>query len=359
MRSTSDQIKTRDRLADLGDNGHEQHAISVETPIVTTIDLDRDGRQDGALHLYHSGETNGYGYIPIPVISIRNGDGPTALLIGGNHGNEYEGIVALMTLAREIDAQQIRGHLIILPCLNLPAVLAGTRSSPLDGGNLNRCFPGNALGGPTQIIAHYVSTRLLPRADLVIDLHAGGRSSTFIPCAIVREGKNGEEQDMARRLAEWFAAPISYVSNGQGGGGRLTLSGECTVQSVPCLTAELGGSETLCRRGLQVASDGVMRVLKHTGILPAADPPAATATRWMRKTSGSRLHAMEEGIFEPRIELGEFVRSGQLAGLLHFPEAPLRTPAEVCFSTSGCVVSRHVPALVKRGDELCSCLSEA
>jgi len=32
-----------------------------------------------------------YGWIPIPVVCIKNGDGPRVLLMGGNHGDEYEG----------------------------------------------------------------------------------------------------------------------------------------------------------------------------------------------------------------------------------------------------------------------------
>ncbi len=358
MLATNELIDIRVQPGEPKQQHPENRSDLVETPIVTTIDLDRDGKQDGSLHLYHSGETNGYGYIPIPIVSIKNGTGPTALLIGGNHGNEYEGIVSLMNLARSIVPEQVNGQIIVLPSLNLPAVMAGTRSSPLDGGNLNRCFPGNPLGGPTQVIAHYVSTQLLPRADLVIDLHAGGRSSTFIPCAIVRQGKDASELQTLRLLADWFAAPISYVSSVKGGGGRLTLSGECTSQGIPCLTVELGGGETLCRRGLQLAGDGVTRVLNQAGILPSVEAPTATATRWMTKTADSRLHAPADGIFEPRIELGEFVSKGKPAGLVHFVDAPLREPVEVIFAASGYVLSRHLPALVKKGDELCSYLSE-
>ncbi|MCQ1854982.1 succinylglutamate desuccinylase/aspartoacylase family protein [Neorhizobium galegae] len=330
---------------------------AVETPISTLLDFDKDGKQDGSLNLYHSRETNGYGYVPIPVISVSNGTGPTALLVGGNHGNEYEGIVALMNLARELQADWVQGQIIILPALNFPAVMVGTRSSPLDGSNLNRCFPGNALGGPTQVIAHYVSTVLLPRADLVIDLHAGGRSSEFIPCALVREDETGQQPAELQRLAEWFGAPVSFFSTGKGGGGSLTLSGECTRRGIPCLTAELGGGETLSLPGLQLASEGVKRILNRVGILPSITVTTPNATRWMEKGSNSRLHAPAAGIFEPRIHLGEYVSAGKLAGLIHFPDFPLREPAEVRFETSGYVLSRHIPALVGRGDELCTFLN--
>lgn len=332
----------------------KKSARPSDLPIVTPFDFDQPGKQAGALRLYHSTETNGYGYIPIPIVSIRNGDGPTALLIGGNHGNEYEGIVGLMKLAREIEPEQISGRIIIVPALNFPAVTAGTRSSPLDGTNLNRSFPGDASGSPTQMIAHYVSTVLMPLADVVIDLHAGGRSSDFVPCALIRKGRDSQEDVELARLAEWFGAPLSFLSDGKGGGGGRTLSAEAMRQGIPCLTAELGGGETLSQRGLKVAVDGIHRILDRLGILSARDAFPDASTRWVRKGLDNRIHAPEAGIFEPRIALEDTVAAGQLVGLIHFPDFPMRKPEELRFHRSGYVLARHIPALVSRGDELCT-----
>lgn len=330
----------------------------AQTPILTPLDYDRRGKQDGFLRLYYSGETNGYGYVPIPVICISNGEGPTALLFGGNHGNEYEGIVGLMSLARELDVSDVRGRVIIMPSLNYPAVMAGTRASPLDGANLNRSFPGSPSGSPTQVLAHYVSTVLVALADLVIDLHAGGRSAHFVPCSIVQEARDPHEAAGLAQVAEWFGAPFSFVSAGKGRGGSLTLAGECMRQGVMCLTAELGGGETMSPQGLALARDGVTRVLNRIGILPFCDVPAATATRWVRKGAENRLHAHVAGIFEPRVSLGDTVAAGQLAGLIHFHDLPMAQPDEVRFDVSGAVLSLHIPALVGRGDELCTVVSD-
>lgn len=330
----------------------------ARTPILTPFDYDQEGKQDGFLRLYYSGETNGYGYIPIPVICIRNGEGPTAILFGGNHGNEYEGIVGLMGLARDLEVRDVRGRVIIIPSLNYPAVMAGTRASPLDGGNLNRSFPGSPSGSPTQVLAHYVSTVLIPLADVVIDLHAGGRSAHFVPCAIVHEGRDPHEAEKLAQAAEWFGAPFSFVSAGKGRGGSLTLAGECMRQGVMCLTAELGGGETMSSQGLALACYGVRRVLNGIGILTFDTVPAAAPTRWVRKGPENRLHAHVAGIFEPRISLGDTVAAGQLAGLIHFHDLPMAQPDEVRFEVSGSVLSLHIPALVARGDELCTVVSD-
>jgi predicted deacylase len=167
--------------------------MASETRIWTPLDFEADGKHSDWLRLPYSSDLSAYGIVPIPIVVIRNGPGPTALLIAGSHGDEYEGQVALAKLARQIAAEDVRGRIVILPALNFPAVEAGRRLSPLDEGNLNRLFPGRADGSPTEMIAHYVSEILLPMADLVVDLHAGGRSLDYLPCTLGRLGRPPQE----------------------------------------------------------------------------------------------------------------------------------------------------------------------
>ena len=112
---------------------------------------------------------------------IRNGEGPTALLLSGTHGDEYEGQVTLSKLIHQLEPKDIKGRLIILPMLNFPAAKAGLRTSPIDELNLNRVYPGDPEGTPTLVIAHYVEKVLMPMADYGLDLHSGGSSLHYIP----------------------------------------------------------------------------------------------------------------------------------------------------------------------------------
>ncbi len=93
--------------------------------------------------------------IRIPLAVIANGTGPTVILEGGNHGDEYEGPIVIGELIRDLDPKSIQGRLICIPAINLPAVGAGQRVSPYDGLNLNRTFPGDPLGSITQQISSY------------------------------------------------------------------------------------------------------------------------------------------------------------------------------------------------------------
>ncbi len=47
---------------------------------------------------------------------------------------------------------------------------------------MNRVFPGDAGGTITQRIARFVTDEVLARADVVIDLHAGGAGFEIIRC---------------------------------------------------------------------------------------------------------------------------------------------------------------------------------
>jgi N-alpha-acetyl-L-2,4-diaminobutyrate deacetylase len=135
----------------------------------------------------HSTNSSGYGTVLIPVTVVKHGRGPTILVTGGVHGDEYEGPVTLSKLSRRLKPGMVRGRIVLVPALNLPAALAGTRLSPVDGLNLNRVFPGDPNGPITSMIAHYVSTVLIPMADIVVDLHSGGKSLEYLPTILMHE----------------------------------------------------------------------------------------------------------------------------------------------------------------------------
>src|SRR5437870_5820916 len=101
-----------------------------QSRLTAEIDFDRDGKQHGFIRLPYSVHRSAYGWIPIPVACVKNGDGPRVLLMAGNHGDEYEGQVALGKLIRSLGAEEVRGRMIILPSANYPAAMAGLRTSP-------------------------------------------------------------------------------------------------------------------------------------------------------------------------------------------------------------------------------------
>jgi predicted deacylase len=326
-------------------------AASTAT-IACDIDFDRPGKQVSCLRLDHSDNEHAFGIVPIPIAVIAGGRGPTVLLTAGNHGDEYEGQAILRRLIQETAPQDINGRLIILPALNAPAVMAGTRVSPLDGLNLNRCFPGEDGGEPTRAIAHYVSKILLPMSDAGLDLHSGGSTSEYLPCSFLCTHSDPDLMAHVMALAMAFGAPYAYVVDGASG--ATGLDPVAHARGVPLISTELAGGGSLDLRALQVGRDGVRRVLRHLGVLVSdgrvaePEPP-----RFLRAGGGKdQVTAPISGLFEPYCSLGEKVEEGDPAGAVHALEEPERAPVELQFTRPGIILSRRVPARVQAGDHV-------
>ncbi len=318
-----------------------------QTRIWTKLDYARDGKQVDWLHLPNSVTRSAYGTIAIPAAVVKNGEGPTALFTAGNHGDEYEGQVALCNMIRELTPARVRGRVILLPALNLPAAMAGTRTSPLDEGNLNRSFPGDPDGTPTRAIAHYVDSVLFPLADLFHDLHSGGGSLAYMQFASTHETADPAVHARGLAALRAFAAPISLVWR-TGSDARFSPHAAMR-QGVAALGGEFGGGGTLSRRGLAMVEDGLERVLRHMGIITGEVAPRPT--RMMEVPTHDHLvYAPAAGVFEGAVELGDTVRAGDLCGRVHFVDDPARPPLDCHFTVDGEVVCQRHPARVERGD---------
>ena len=312
------------------------------------IDLDAAGKRFGHIRVPHSSHESAYGWIAIPIAVIRGGPGPDVLLTAGNHGDEYEGQITLLKLMRELEPSAVRGRVIIIPCLNLPAAAAGRRTSPIDGGNLNRLFPGAADGTVTEQIAHFIDTALLPITQISLDIHSGGSSLEYLPCAFARVPDDPDARLCQRDALLAFGAPITMLVDKPQS--NRTLSAAALAHGHLHVSTEIGGSGTTRPQTQAIADGCVRRLLAHVGVM-AQTLPAASTTRMMRVTGPSHyVYTPVRGLFEPEFSLGDSVHRGQLAGRIHFPEEPERAPRALVFEDAGVVVCRRVPSLVAPGD---------
>ena len=248
----------------------------MRSPISSEIDYEADGKQSGYLRLPHSVHRSAYGWIPIPIVQIKNGVGPTLLLMAGNHGDEYEGQVAVTRLAKELNPEMIRGRVILLPMANFPAAKAGHRTSPIDNGNLNRSFPGDPAGTVTEVIAHYIESVLMKMADYAIDLHSGGSSLHYVPTVLYGDREDLQEMSEVLRLTHAFAAP--YVLHFRRSG-DIVSTAAARRQGTIAVTVEMGGSGTVTPYALNVTREGIERVMTEFGILKDTDLGAPGGTQ--------------------------------------------------------------------------------
>lgn len=320
-------------------------------PIATDINFSADGKQIGYLRLPHSVHRSAYGWIPFPIACIGNGRGPSVFLSAGVHGDEYEGQIALSRLIQNLKVEDIRGRLIILPMANFPAGYAGLRVSPIDDVNLNRSFPGDPNGTPTQIIAHYIETVLLPHTDLHIDIHSGGSSLFYLPCTMPDWTENCTmSKERVWELCAIFGAPyqITFDEDKEG----RYISAAATRLGVPSIGTELGGGGRVTSSYVDLAYWGIMRILKEmtlfTGNLDNAPKPEKTKVLSVK--ANQFCYALESGVVEHLIKLGDHVTQNQQIALIHHPETPGKAPTPVLAKADGLVICLRSMGRVERGD---------
>jgi hypothetical protein len=317
--------------------------------LAADIDLNAEGKATGFVRVPHSVHRSAYGWIPIPIVRIKNGDGPNVLMQAGNHGDEWEGQIGLGNLIRALEPRDIKGRLVILPSANFPAANAGMRTSPIDDGNLNRSFPGNPEGTITEQIAHFIEHVLLPTFDYSFDFHSGGSSLAYIPSALAPRHGDEARMNTVLGMLKAFGAPVSYLAAAPQGGGR-TFTSASYRQGVVSMGTELGGGGLVTPSSLKIAQDGMRRVLAHIGLLQGP-VPAPTPTR-LTEIGGDDyyVYASEGGLFEPLVDLGDMVTQGQPAARIHFHHTPWRAPEVLSFKRDGLVLCKRIPARCERGD---------
>ena len=317
--------------------------------VITSLDFDRPGKQQGFLQVPYSHNLGGWANVMIPCTVVANGRGPTVLVLGGNHGDEYQGQIAIMKLARELEAEIVSGRIILIPSLNLPAARAATRLSPLDGMNMNRAFPGDAEGPVTSQIAHYLRTVLFPISDAVIDIHSGGRSMEFVPCSHMHLVPDREQRRRMYDAMLAWGTEFCFIYADIAGSGLLPVEAENQGKTV--VTTELGGGECIPASVHRIAQSGLRNVLAHLGVLkrrviPRAKPPILTEAL----NREDYLLAPESGIFEVALGLGAKVKKGKIVGWIHHLERPDRAPEIVTAASSGFLITMRAPCLTQQGD---------
>lgn len=315
--------------------------------IKPTISLDENGVRHGFLKLPHSRDDSAWGAIMIPLTVIRNGEGPTALFTGANHGDEYEGPIALQHLAVSLGPATITGRVIIVPFFNYPAFRVARRTSPIDEVNLNRAFPGRPDGLVTEKIADYFNRFLLPLADVVLDFHSGGKTLDFVPFAAAHIQENKEQEAACFAAMRAFNAPYSVQQLELEPDGMYDTAAENMGKVF--VSTELGGGGTATARSIAIAKKGARNLLIHAGILNA-EPETAPSVKIEMPGSDCFSTAQADGLFEPVVDLGESVQKGDVIARIWPDDRTGGQPFEYRAMISGIVIGRHFPGLIKTGD---------
>lgn len=264
--------------------------------------------------------------------------GPTVLITAGIHGDEYEGPAAVIGLTKTLCPEDVSGAVIAIPVVNPLAFAAGSRTTPDDGLNLARVFPGNPNGSITERLAYAVFTEFVSRANYLIDLHSGGVEYVFVPLAgfYGEPGRDNPSYSAALR----FGLPVLWQLPPTDG----VLSNEATKHGIVAIGHEYLGAGQLSTEGISAYTSGVVSCLRYWRVLEDMRPsrphhPEVYEGDWQLSPC--------DGLFVACRKLGERVDLGDQIGevlTIEGEAAPIVTEFE------GTVLGLRSKAYIRRGN---------
>jgi predicted deacylase len=274
-------------------------------------------------------------------------DGPVVAFTAGIHGDEYEGPAALWRLADAIDPAALRGTLLIVPIANASAFAAGTRTSPVDGENLARIFPGNAEGTLSHRLAAALMDVVVAPADILIDSHSGGVRMAFVPVAgfyengAIATDVSARSLQVARQMGLEHLWLLPQT--------RGVLSFEAARRGVAVCGAEIGGRGNCLPEDAENYLGAYLSVLAHQGMIDARHKRAERSACLV----GDWGISPEAGYLETIVAPGERVREGQVVARLR--DAHGRVTREFSAGFDGFVMGvRHLNSVA--AGELAVCV---
>ena len=238
-------------------------------------------------------------------------DGPRLALISGVHPAEYPAIEANIRVTRSLDPSQLRGSVVSLPLIDVPAFLPRTPFvCPIDGKNPNRFFPGNPEGTFTEVMDDAIFRAVIQPADALLDLHGGDMVEALIPFSIYSTVGTEDVNRASAALGRAFGLPYLVASQPRPGGIGGTTVQAAAAAGVPGIIAEAGSSGLLTEPETQMLVAGVENVLRHLGMgdgeVRQSTPIEIDRFTW--------LNSPAEGMWYPAVAVGETVGAGQAIG---------------------------------------------
>ncbi|MFT5522574.1 MAG: N-alpha-acetyl-L-2,4-diaminobutyrate deacetylase [Pirellulaceae bacterium] len=323
------------------------------------LDLDSPGRRDYWVALEHDSIWGDH-LIPLTVfVGTETHPDRGLVAFGSNHGNEYEGPVAIKHLLREIKVEDVLGRIILVPVLNPSAFHAGTRESADDGVNLNRAFVDGAgvtpsLASITHRIAAFVRELIWPRVHVVIDLHSGGDVARFSPCASFHPLENPDQSRLIEETARWFGTPLIMVYQNQSPG---LLPSEAEKLGKITVGTELGWGRAVSAEGVRYGRQGVLAAaMNHDQLRGEIQPIAHHRDGSQRKVAMVDRECFTvapfAGHYEPLLECGANVKRGDIVGLLHDFDHIDSEPWPARAGVDGVVIAQAWVAPIQQGQHI-------
>jgi predicted deacylase len=280
--------------------------------------------------------------------------GPIVALLGGIHGDEDEGVLAVQRVCAVLEAEPLAAGAVRAVAVAHPAAYAAdTRVSPLDGLNLARCFPGRVDGSATERLAHELTEGVIAGSDLLIDLHSAG-SAYAMPNFVGYIEDGSPVAARSRRAAYAFGFPMVWEHVPPTPPGR-TISA-ALERGIACVYAEGSGGGSLLADEQERYVQGVLDVLADLGMLAGGGlRPAPAPPRVLRGAGGdldASIVAAVSGRFVAAVDAGAQLTVGDPIGEIVDEDG--RTAAEIRSPADATLIFVRRTARIAAGEAVCS-----
>jgi hypothetical protein len=264
-------------------------------------------------------------------------DGPTVFVSAGVHGDEVIGVEIVRRLLRTKNVESLRGTLIAVPIVNAFGFINHSRYLP-DRRDLNRSFPGSAVGPLAFRLAHLFLREIVGRCDLGIDLHSAAIHRENLP-----QIRISPDNARLKELADVFGAPVVMESDLREG----SLRAAAREMGKHVLLFEAGEGLRFDEMYVRAGVAGILRVLRHLKMVPVkgiAKPKAKSqhcaSSKWLRAPAGGLLRTFKGN--------GDVVAKDDVMGVVSDPFG--NNELEIAAPFRGIVVGRAVLPIVNEGD---------
>jgi predicted deacylase len=279
--------------------------------------------------------------------------GPVVALLGGIHGDEDEGVLAVQQVCAALEAEPLAAGTVRAVAVAHPAAYAAdTRVSPLDGLNLARCFPGRVDGSATERLAYALTEGVIAGSDLLIDLHSAG-SAYAMPNFVGYIEDGSPVAARSRRAAYAFGLPLVWEHVAPTPPGR-TISA-ALERDIPCIYVEGSGGGSLDRDEQERYVEGVLNVLADLGMRARGLRVAPALPRVMRGAGGdldASILAAVSGRFVAAAAAGARLAAGDPIGEILDEDG--RTAAEIFSPADATLIFVRRTARIAAGEAVCS-----
>ena len=254
----------------------------------------------------------------LDIIGFRFGHGKKSLaIVGAMRGNEVQQMYVCSRMVQALKKLESEGkiaedtEILVVPCVNYYSMNIGKRFWTMDNTDINRMFPGYALGETTQRIADGVFSKL-QGYEYGIQLASFYQPGIFLPHVKMMDTGFTDAQIMKDFGLEFgiIRKPRPYDTT--------TLNYNWQVWETKAFSVYANATDTIDEKAAEEAVNAILRFMHSKGMVKVTTPPGYN-TQVLDESKTRQVRSDHAGIFFSLTQIGRRVEQGDILGRITDP----------------------------------------